>query len=406
MKKRNIAITLTISLIFIAVFALNQFILNPKPEYEEPLRVGFVYDGDESIPYSNNFIRTQHKIEEKYGDAVEIFVRNNVSPEKLDAALEELVGEKCEIIFTTSYAHEIVAKEFAEKYPKVQFCQATGDNVTEEPVLKNYHTFMGEIYQGRYVSGIVAGMKLKDLIDRNLIKEDEAKIGYVGAYPYAEVISGFTAFFLGVKAIVPTATMTVKYSYTWSSFSLEKSCAEDLISDGCVIISQHSDTIGPAIACEEASLNSEKPVFHVGYNQSMINIAPRTSLISTRINWTPYVMGAIEAANNNKKIESLMKGHVHGNDVGAGFDMGWVQMLELNKIIAAEGTEEKIEKTIQAFKKGRQNVFVGDYIGVNPYDEDDTIDLKKGFKENANGSAPTFCYILKNMITVKEDSLF
>ena len=397
--KRESIITVITAIIFIAVFALNHFVLNPKQYQKDVLHIGFVYDGDESIPYSNNFIRAQHILQERFGEQIRIHTRSNVNPDNLEITLTELVNLNCSLIFTTSYSHAIIAKEFAKEYPKVHFCQASGDNAAQEPVLKNYHTFMGEIYQGRYVSGIVAGMKLQEMLDKKIITPSEAKVGYVGAYPYPEVISGFTAFFLGVRSVVPFAHMLVNYTYTWSSFSEEKIKAKSLIDQGCKIISQHSDTIGPAVACEESF---DKTVYHIGYNQSMVDIAPTTSLTSTRINWVPYVTGAVEAILKKKNIEKSIKGHVHGTDIGAGFDLGWVQMLELNSIITAEGTREKVEKTIQAFKKGRQSVFVGDYIGINPYDEEDTYNLHKEYKENASSSAPSFCYILKDVITVEE----
>ena len=353
--KREVLLTLITGAIFISLFLIAQVFFHPKNTHDEVLTIGFLYDGDESIPSTNNFIRAQHAVEEKFGDRVQTVVRANVSSDQIDTALEDLVGEGCNIIFTSSYSHALIAKEYAQKYPHVHFCQATGDNAHEAPVLKNYHTFMGEIYQGRYVAGLVAGMKLKELIQKEIITDAEAKIGYVAAYPYAEVISGYTAFLLGVRAIVPSATMTVAYTYTWASFSLEKACAEHLIAEDCVIISQHSDTYGPAVACEE---HFGKNVFGVGYNQSMIDIAPMTSLISTRINWIPYVTGAVNALLEKKPIEKSIRGNVHGNDIGAGFELNWVQMLDLNEIIAAEGTAEKIAETVQAFKKGRVHVFL------------------------------------------------
>ena len=155
-------------------------------------------------------------------------------------------------------------------------------------MLPNYHTFMGTIYQGRYISGIVTGMKLRELIEQKKLTPAQAKIGYVAAFPYAEVISGYTAFFLGVRSVVSEAVMTVSYTNTWSNTTTERKLAEKLIDEGCVIIAQHSDTTGPATACETASTRDGKLVFHVGYNQTMTDVAPTTSLVSTRINWTPY----------------------------------------------------------------------------------------------------------------------
>ena len=145
---------------------------------------------------------------------------------------------------TAAYGEK--TKEYAEAYPEIQFCQATCSNANEEPVLKNYHTFMGNIYQGRYISGVVAGMKLQELIEDGEITPGQAKAGYIGAYSCAEVISGYTAFFLGIRSVVPGATMTVRYTNTWGNHLLEKECAKKLIDEGCVIISQHSDTAGPA----------------------------------------------------------------------------------------------------------------------------------------------------------------
>lgn len=397
--KRKTTITIITAFLFIAFFAFKHFVLNSNSTNEAVLKIGFVYDGDESIPYTNNFIRAQHTVEERFGSKVEILSRKNINPDEVDDVLDELVKEGCTLIFTNSYSHAIIAKEYAMKYPQVQFCQASGDNGAEPPLVRNYHTYMGEIYEGRYISGIVAGLKLRELIENGIIRKDQAKLGYVGAYPFPEIISGYTAFLLGARSIVPSTTMTVTYTYTWSSFSEEKACAKHLIDEGCVIISQHTDTIGPAVACEESF---ERHVFHIGYNQSMVDIAPMTSLISTRINWTPYITGAVEAMLNKKSIEKSIKGHIHGNDIGAGFKLGWVQMLEVNSIIAATGTEAAVERAVQAFKKGKVSVFTGNYIGVNPYDEDDVWDLRREFHENEHSSSPSFCYVLKDVITVEE----
>ena len=259
---------------------------------------------------------------------------------------------------------------------------------------------MGEIYQGRYISGVAAGMKLAELIENGEITVEQARIGYIGAFPYAEVISGYTAFFLGVQSVVPEVTMKVIYTNSWGDYSLEKHTAERLIEEGCVVIAQHSDTTGPAVACEEQS--SRYKVFHIGYNQSMTDVAPTTSLISSRINWQNYIVSATDAVLRGKSIESVVKGNVHGNDVSGGIRENWVQMLKLNDTIAAKGTQKKINELIDKFKKGKVDVFKGDFIGVNPEDENDIYDLSDGYTENRNSSAPTFHYVLKDVITIEE----
>lgn len=354
-------------------------------------KVGFVYIGDDSEAYTANFIAAQTAIEEEFGNTVETMAKYNVAEDAIEDPLVELCEAGCDIIFTTSFGYGETAKELAAQYPDIQFCQATCANADEETA--NYHTYMGTIYQGRYVAGIVAGMKLKELIDNGTITEDKAKIGYVAAYPYAEVISGYTSFFLGVRSVVPTATMEVNYTNSWGDYDTEKTMATAMIEDGCVIISQHSDTEGPAEACEDASKNGTT-VFHVGYNQSMVDIAPNTSLISSRMDYAPYEISAVQAVKDGTTIDP---------DTWAGFDKGWVAMTDLNTAIAAEGTQEAMDEAINAFKDGSMtatDVFKGDYKGTNPSDKNDVIDLNEGFAENSTQSAPAFSYVLDDVITV------
>ena len=230
--------------------------------------------------------------------------------------------------------------------------------------------------------------------------KEQAKIGYVAAYPYAEVISGYTAFLLGVRSVVPDAVMTVRYTNKWNDYRTEKKYAKDLIDEGCVIISQHSDTAGPATACEETAAGT--PVYLVSYNQSMEDVAPTTYLTGCKINWEPYMMGAVDAVLNDRVIEKSIKGTVNGNDIGAGFEEDWVQMLELNEITAADGTVEKMQKVIRQFEQGKLDVFRGDYVGADPDDPDDTYDLNQGYTENEFASAPSFHYVLKDVIRIEE----
>lgn len=370
-----------------------------KAEGDKVVKVGFIYVGDASTGYTGNFIDAQLEVEKVYGDKVQIMAMYNVAEGTESEYLQQLVDADCDIIFSTSYNFGVATKEFAMRYPDIEFCMATRDNANEEPYLDNYHTFMGAIYEGRYTAGVVAGLKLQELIDKGVITKEQAKIGYVGAYPYAEVISGYTAFLLGVRSIVPDAVMTVKYTYNWNDYLIEKKYAKQLINEGCVIISQHSDTAGPAIACEETDVST--PVYLVSYNQSMADIAPTTYITGCKINWKPYVIGAVDAVMKGKSIEKTVKGKVIGNDMGAGFDEGWVEMLKLNEVIAAEGTKEKIAEVIDGFRKGKIEVFKGDYIGVNVDDPDDVYDLSVGYQENYNSSAPTFKYILRDIITIE-----
>ncbi len=400
MNKMRI-ITVITALVVVGIYWAIVFVGNKEVDKERTIKVGFVYDGDESAPYTYNFIKAQRKIEEyDFDGRVTVTAKTNITEEKGEQAMIELINEDCDLIITTSYGYQESAKKLAKDNPKVQFCEATGDNANDDP-LPNYHTFMGKIYEGRYISGIVAGMKLKELIDAGVIVKDQARIGYVAAFPYAEVISGYTAFILGVRSIVPTATMDVRYTNTWTSYNLEKTCTEQLIEDGCVIISQHSDTIGPAVACEEAA-DKGNVVYHVGYNQSMIDVAPTTTLVSSRIDWSIYILAAVKSVLNNEPIEKNIEGNVNGNDVGAGLEHNWIQILDVNSLIAAEGTEEAVQDNIEGFKKNQIKVFKGDYKGVDPFDPNDTIDLSTGYVENEKASAPSFHYILDGVVNVIE----
>ena len=398
-KKNDWLIPVICSLIMIVLFGAYHLWHYINSSSVDKVKVGFIYVGDSGTPYTGNFIKCKRELENKYGNSIEIVTRENVAEGTEKDAINSLIDEECDIIFGTSYGYADSLKKIAASHPNIQFCEATAGNANQDPFVSNYHTFMGHIYEGRYASGVVAGIKLKELIDAGIIDSTQAKIGYVAAFPYAEVISGYTAFLLGVRSVVADATMDVTYTNTWSSFSKEKKVAKELIADGCVIISQHSDTTGPAVACEEAP--EDVTVFHVGYNQSMVDVAPTTSLVSSRINWTPYITEAVQAMFEKRKIEERIDATINGNDSGAGFDKGWVQMLDLNEAILPKETEEILQDTIARLENGKIEVFKGDYIGVDSFNENDVYDLRNGYKENETMSAPSFHYILKDIITIK-----
>ncbi|MBO6219308.1 MAG: BMP family ABC transporter substrate-binding protein [Treponema sp.] len=401
MKNKYVITAVTVILGLGLMFATSKVF---HKDTRESIKVGFVYNADTATAYTQNFFRARTELENTFGDKVEIFEKFNLGEvdSVCEEAMEYFIEEGCKLIFAISYGHGNICKKMAQKHPDVQFCHFTGDLATTEPILPNYHAAMGKIHEGRYVCGIIAGMKLQEMILQGKIRRNQAKVGYVAAFNYAEVISGYTAFFLGVQSIVPESQMIVRYTNTWSNHIIEKKTAEKLIEEGCVIISQHSDTTGPATACEEASVKKGKTVFSVGYNQSMTDVAPTTSLVSCRINWTPYMLGATEALLNGKKIESVVKSPYKGCDSAAGFDKGWIEIVGLNQHILPKGTIEEMEKNIKLFKNDSLTVFKGNYVGVNPFNENDIWDLRTPFPECAERSAPSFCYVLRDVIEVRE----
>ena len=395
MKRVYIATALT-CLVVAAAF-IGCFRLLHLSGGKDHLKVGFIYDNDESTPYTYNFSLAKDAVEKKYGERVEILTCSNVLDEEMEEPLRELAEAGCDIIFFNGYSETVI--ELAPEYPDIQFCQTSYMDMSGRAVPENYHTFKGEAYQGRYVSGVAAGMKIRQMISNGTISEDQARVGFVAAFPSSEVISGYTAFLLGIRSLVPTAVMEVFYTETWSSYAQEKSAAEKLIGDGCVIISQHTDTIGPAIACEEAPRSAA--VCFVGFNQSMSEVAPGVSLVTSRVCWEPYALAAVEAVMAGKQIESVVTGHIHGSDVSAGFEKGWIEMVDLNLQVAAPGTQEAMDGVIERFRKGEVGfVFQGDYLGVDPDDPSDTCDLNTAYIENENTSYPLFHYLLSDIITV------
>ncbi len=396
--KRVYITTAVTCLVILAAFTLCFRLLNITGE-KESLKIGFIYDNDESTPYTYNFSLSKDALEKRYGDRVEIITCSNVLDDEMEEPLRDLAGQGCDIIFFNGYSELVMT--LAPEYPNTQFCQTSYMDMRDKTVPENYHTFKGEAYQGRYVSGIAAGMKIDQMINEGIITEEDAKVGFVAAFPTSEVISGYTAFLMGVRSVVPTAVMKVTYTHTWSSYALEKRAAQQLIGDGCVVVSQYTDTIGPAIACEESSRS--KPVYFVGFNQSMSEVAPTSSLVTARICWEKYVLSAVDAVFSNKSIESKVSGKIRGSDVFAGFEEGWIEMVDLNQQVAAPGTEVAMKKAIDRFTRGNDDfVFKGDYTGVNPEDQSETIDLRNGYVENEDTSYPLFHYVLNDVITVTE----
>lgn len=362
------------------------------------LRVGFVYSEDESTPYTANFVRAQRALEEEYGSRIEVLSRSNVLSRDSEAPMRELIGEGCRVIFINMDTD--ISITLAWEFPEVQFCQVSLPTIDLDGTPENYHTFNGEIYQARYVSGIAAGMKLRQMMDSGSLLAQDAVVGYVGANDSSEVVSGFTAFLLGVRSVAPETVMKVRYTGSWSNYNAEKEQTRKLIEEGCVIISQHVNTTASAAACEEA-MASGRTVYHVGYHQSAMDVVPSAALVSVRTNWEPYILEAVKAVLDGQTIENAVRAHLHGRDANAGFDYGWVELLDLNRQIAAEGTQEKVNRAIEQLKSGKISVFKGNYIGVDPLNPADTIDLNNGYVEHQYSSNPSFHYILRDYIIVE-----
>ena len=303
-------------------------------------KVGFIMLHDENSTYDLNFINAAKAACEKLGVEYTLITNVPEGQECYDKAAE-LADAGCNIIFADSFGHEDYMIQAAKEFPNVQFCHSTGTKAHTEG-LDNYHNTFASIYEGRYLAGIAAGMKLNEMIDSGKITADQAKIGYVGAFTYAEVISGYTSFFLGARSVCPSASMEVTFTGSWYDETAEKEGANKLIADGCVLISQHADSMGAPTACETAG------VPNVSYNGSTESVGPNTYIVSSRIDWEPYYEYAITAAMNGDPIDTDWTGTLA---------TGSVVLTDLNANVAAEGTQEAIDTAKAELEAGTRQVF-------------------------------------------------
>jgi len=333
------------------------------------IKVGLLCIGDENDQgYSYNFIQGRDEATAmlaKDGINVEWVTKYNIGEDSTctDANIEA-VAEDCKIIFNNSYGFEPYMLEVAKEYPETTFVGCT-NCASAFDSLDNTHNAFAHIYEGRYVAGVVAGLKLNEMIEKGTITAAQAKIGYVGAFSFAEVISGFSAYYLGAKSVCPSVTMDVLFVGSWSDATAESDAALTLADRGCVMISQHSDNTTPATAAQS------KGVFHTGYNADMTAVAPAASLISTRIDWSIYFYETIKAYVEGKEIPA---------DWCQGMGEGAVVMTKLNEAIAAPGTAAKIEETIKGLADGSIKVF-----DTNNFTVDGGKKLTSAFARDTNG---------------------
>ena len=307
------------------------------------MQVGFIFLHDENSTYDLNFMNGAKEACANLGlsDDQVIFRTNIPEGQECYDAAAELADAGCNVIFADSFGHEDFMIQAAKEFPEVQFCHATGTKAHTEG-LANYHNAFASIYEGRYLAGVAAGLKLNEMIANGEFAEDEAKIGYVGAFTYAEVVSGYTSFFLGARSVCPTATMEVTFTGSWYDETAEKEAANKLIGNGCKLISQHADSMGAPTACETAG------VPNVSYNGSTEAACPNTFIVSSRINWAPYYEYAINAVMNGETIDADWTGTLA---------TGSVVLTDINTAVAAEGTAEAIADATAKLESGELQVF-------------------------------------------------
>ena len=307
------------------------------------IKVGVIVIGDENEGYTEAHLKGIYGMQAALGlSDDQVLVKTNIpETEAAYEAATDLVDQGCNIIFANSFGHETYMMQAAGEYPEVEFCHATGYQAAGSG-LSNFHNYFTAIYQSRYVSGVVAGMKINEMIEAGEITAEDALIGYVGAFPFAEVISGFTSFYLGARSVCPSVTMTVKYTNSWGDLSKEKEFAKQMIADGAVLISQHADTVGAPTGCQELGVPC------VGYNISMISAAPDVALTSATMDWSKYYTYAVQCVLDGKAIDT---------DWAKGYPEGVNLITELNEGVVAEGTQAAVDEIEAKLKAGTFNVF-------------------------------------------------
>ncbi|MBE6750724.1 MAG: BMP family ABC transporter substrate-binding protein [Ruminococcaceae bacterium] len=369
---------------------------------KEDLKVGFIFLHDANSTYDKNFIDAANAACEALGIGESQVIMKTGIPEGEECytTAKELVTAGCQVIFADSFGHEPYMIKAAKEFPKVQFCHATGTRGKIEGV-SNYHTAFAEIYKGRYLAGIAAGMKLNEMINAGKFTANEAKMGYVGAFPYAEVISGYTSFYLGAKSVCPTVTMEVQYTQSWFDIEKENTAAKALIANGCKLISQHADSSGAPSACEAAG------VPNVAYNVDTSNIGPNTAIISSKISWVPYM---------TMMIKAMLEGTSIPADYCATLEEGAVQLTTLTKN-AAEGTQAAIDAAKDKLNKGEIKVFdtktftvegkelttyLADVVDLGDFVPDTEAIVEGRFIESEKRSAPYFNVIIDGITVPAE----
>ena len=397
LTKKVLAVLLAALMVVVAAFAgcsaskSNDDSKEPSSSDAKTVKFGLITLHDENSTYDKNFIAAAKEAAEACG--VELVQKNNI--EEGQAAYEaaaELVDEGCNLILADSFGHEDYIIQAAKEFTDVQFLHATGTKAHTEK-LSNYHNAFSAIYEGRYLAGVAAGEKLNQMIADKKITADQAKMGYVGAYTYAEVISGYTSFYLGAKSQCPSVTMEVKYTNSWASFDLEKECAEALIADGCVLIGQHADTTGAPTAAQAAGVPC------VGYNVDMIETAPDSALTSSSNNWGVYYTYAVQCMVDGTEIAT---------DWTSGLKDGAVLITPLNEKTVAEGTQEVVDEVESQIEDGSLHVFdtstwTVDGKTLDTYEKNGVEYISDGyFHESEYGSAPAFDIIIDGIDSIVE----
>ena len=394
-----------LSLVLVVALTLAVGLTLASCNTEDEFKLGVILLHDEASTYDKNFIEGVERAKTELGltDSQVLYKRNIPEGNECYEAAADLVDQGCDIIFADSFGHEDYMIKAAKEFPEVEFCHATGTKAHTEN-LPNYHNAFASIYEGRYLAGVAAGLKLNEMIEAETITAQQAKMGYVGAFTYAEVISGYTSFYLGAKSVCPSVTMEVQFTGSWYDETLERDAATALIENGCVLISQHADSMGAPSVCED------KGVPNVSYNGSTVASCPDTFIVSSKIDWTPYFVYICEQVQADKEIDVDWTGTL---------STGSVALSDVNNAAAAEGTAAYLETVKGKLISGEVEVFDVDTFTVAgekvteahkadvdtdaAYTPDTEVVENGAFKESKYRSAPYFDLRIDGIVLLNQE---
>ena len=344
MKNKKVLFAIIAVLVVAAIVAAVLLLTGGKKEEKAAgVKLGVILLHDEDSTYDLNFINGVKDAQKKLGlsDEQVIIKRNIPESNECYEAAKDLVDEGCSIVFADSFGHESFMIQAAKDFPNVEFCHATGTMAHTEK-LANYHNAFAAIYEGRYLAGVAAGLKLNEIKEAGNLKGEVPMMGYVGAFTYAEVVSGYTSFYLGAKSVCPDVVMSVQFTGSWYDEKEEKAAAEALIAAGADLISQHADSMGAPTACENAGIPD------VSYNGSTVESCPNTFIVASRIDWAPYFEYIVNQKKEGKAIDTDWTGTIA---------TGSVVLTDVNEKAAAAGTKEKIAEIKAQFEAGKLHVY-------------------------------------------------
>lgn len=317
---------------------------------KDDIKVGVLHIGDPADGAGYSYAHDSGIVEMQKAIGLrddQIIRKNNVADDNdtaIETALNELIEAGCNIIFATSWGYMEKVNEAATAHPEIIFSHCSGYMSNDT----NFNNYFGQIYQARYLAGIVAGLKTKS-----------NKIGYVAAQDNnnPEVTGGIDAFALGVKSVNPDAKVYVKVTNTWFDLQKEKAAAVALLDEGCDVITQHQDTTQPMVAAQE------RGAYGIGYNSDMAKQVPDAVLTSVVWHWGVYYTAAVQAA---------IDGTWTADNYFKGMNEKLLGLTELTSL-CAEGTQEKVDEATQKILSGELKVFAGEIK-----DNEGTVRVKAG----------------------------